>query len=96
MARFGLVIVSYFVAGVFLSFGSMGIALAVLVFIPAVLVFWSAVLRRMHDFGWGGGYFALAFIPIVNWVILAMLFIRPGASGGNQHGSPPVGLSIDR
>ena len=68
--------------------------------IAAFLVYFSALIRRLHDCGWGGrlflGSFGLAFIPVVNLVILAILFVRPGLKSNNEYGSPPVGLSVAR
>ncbi len=96
LARAVLVWIVYGVGVALLGTGSGGlIAVGLLLWVAAIPVGFCAFIRRMHDFGWGGAKILLAFIPLVNILVMLMLYFRPGESGDNEYGNQPVGMSID-
>jgi len=72
----------------FLSFFFMLVASGALI---AVL---SSVVRRFHDFNWGGVRILLLLVPIVNIAIVFMLLFRSGTQGTNDYGNEPVDLAV--
>ena len=56
----------------------------------------SAVVRRFHDFNWGGLSIFFLLIPFVNIVIVFMLLFRSGTRGTNDYGNEPDGVAIGR
>lgn len=50
----------------------------------------SVSVRRLHDTGRSGLYFFLAFIPVVNFVLLYFL-IQDSTPGENEYGENPKG-----
>ncbi len=63
---------------------------AILTFIPM----WAVLFRRIHDLGKSGWYVLIAFIPILNLVLLYQLS-QPGKPFTNKYGPSPYG-PIDR
>ena len=57
----------------------------ILYFFP---LFFSLMIRRLHDIGKSGWYFLLVFIPLVNFFIILCLFINSGDKGSNKYGKP--------
>jgi len=54
----------------------------------------SAMVRRFHDFNWGGLSIFLLFIPLINIVIVFVLLLRSGTQGTNDYGHEPVDLAV--
>ena len=46
--------------------------------------------QRLHDIDKSGWHFLLIFVPIINFVIAVLIFIRKGTDGPNQYGPPPT------
>jgi uncharacterized membrane protein YhaH (DUF805 family) len=63
-----------------------------LVLIVASLVILRAEVSRFHDLGWSGWPFLLAFVPIVDIVVLLFLLLVPGQKTKNLYGEPPIFL----
>ncbi len=53
-----------------------------------VLPFFAVTARRLHDTNRSGWMSLLWFVPIIGWVYLLMLLVRPGDEGANAHGLP--------
>ena len=66
----------------------------ILLFIAAIPIQFCTLVRRKHDFGWGGWQFLFAFVPLISFIILMMLWFRGGDSAPNKHGIPPVGFKV--
>lgn len=49
----------------------------------------SAVVRRLHDLGKGGGWFFIGFVPIIGSIWLLVLLCTEGESGENRFGPDP-------
>lgn len=47
-----------------------------------------AEVSRFHDLGWSGWAVLLAFVPIVNMVVLLFLGLAPGQKAANSYGEP--------
>ena len=60
----------------------------------ALVVIHSSVVRRFHDFNWGGVRILLLLVPIVNIAIVFMLLFRSGTQGTNDYGNEPEGLTV--
>jgi uncharacterized membrane protein YhaH (DUF805 family) len=58
--------------------------LMLLLFLFAAYVAIIAGIRRLHDLNRSGWYLLLAFIPIMNIVMLAYLLFAPGKVAGNR------------
>jgi len=56
------------------------------VLIPSI----SVLVRRLHDTNRSGWWFLLAFIPLLNLVLLVFMFLD-GTSGDNDYGPDPKG-----
>jgi uncharacterized membrane protein YhaH (DUF805 family) len=56
------------------------------VLIPSIAV----LVRRLHDTNRSGWWFLLAFIPLLNLVLLVFMFLD-GTSGPNDYGADPKG-----
>ena len=62
------------------------IALFVLVsFIPNL----AAMVRRLHDIGTSGWVVLINLVPLVGFIVLAILMLRQGEEGGNKYGRDP-------
>ena len=53
-----------------------------------------SIVRKFHDFDWGGVSIFLLFIPIVNIVIALMLLFRSGTRGNNKHGDELLDVEV--
>lgn len=61
-----------------------------------VAVFWSTLalaVKRLNDIGLTPFLAALYFFPVVNWLLLFFLALKPGEPRTNRHGPPPFGES---
>jgi uncharacterized membrane protein YhaH (DUF805 family) len=58
--------------------------------LPGQVVVFCGMVRRFHDFNWGGGSVLLLLIPFVNTVIAFMLLFRSGTRGANDYGNGQV------
>ncbi len=73
--------------------GGIGIGLAAMLYIAAVVisVFWS--IQRLHDLNLSGWWVVLFFVPFINYLatpILTIVFwFVPGSKQANQFGAPP-------
>ena len=56
------------------------------VLIPTI----SVTVRRLHDTNRSGWWFLMAFIPLLNLVLLVFMFLD-GTAGNNDYGSDPKG-----
>lgn len=54
----------------------------------------SLGVRRLHDLGRSGLWLLLAFVPLVNLALAAVLLLAPGSDGANPHGERPSGPPI--
>jgi K+-transporting ATPase ATPase B chain len=70
---------------VYLLADGMGLLFAVAVFLPGL----ACAVRRLHDSGKSGWWVLIAFIPIVQLVII-VLFLLDGNPGENKYGLPPL------
>ena len=82
------------VALVFMDTGSAGALIALVLYIAVLVVAFCSMVRRFHDFNWGGASILLLLIPFVNIVIALMLLFRSGTRGTNNHGHEPVDLAV--
>ncbi|MBR4040066.1 MAG: DUF805 domain-containing protein [Clostridia bacterium] len=60
-------------------------ALATLV--PGLAVCW----RRLHDIGKAGGWYFIAFVPVVGWILAIIWYCRDSEPGTNAYGPNPKG-----
>lgn len=54
--------------------------------VPSLAVYW----RRLHDTGRAGGWFFIAFIPLVGWIFLIVWLATRGQDTPNRFGNVPV------
>ena len=73
---------------------AVGFLFSMWLFIALLAITFCAMVRRFHDFNWGGARVLLLFIPFVNIVIAFMLLFRSGTRGTNDHGNEPVDLAV--
>ncbi|MBQ7454340.1 MAG: DUF805 domain-containing protein [Selenomonadaceae bacterium] len=57
-----------------------------------LIAFGSVMLsvRRLHDLDKRGWFIFLLFVPAVNLIFMAYLFIAPGTIGNNRYGADPL------
>lgn len=67
------------------SFGVLYTLFVLGTFIPALAVTW----RRLHDMGKSGGFFFIALIPLVGWILIIVWLATDSQPEANQYG-PPV------
>ena len=60
------------------------------VLIPSIAV----LVRRLHDTNRSGWWFLLAFVPLLNLVLLVFMFLD-GTAGDNDYGRDPKGPPRD-
>lgn len=72
------------------------VGLAVLLAIPATVIGIFMIIKRLHDIGWSGWLTLLIFVPLVNYVMILLLWCVPGTKGPNEHGAqtPPNGVGV--
>jgi len=58
--------------------------------IPSIAV----LMRRLHDTNRSGWWFLLAFVPLLNLVLLVFMFLD-GTAGDNDYGRDPKGPPRD-
>lgn len=46
----------------------------------------SVAVRRLHDLDKSGGWFFLAFLPVIGWIILLVWVCTRGTNGANRFG----------
>lgn len=66
------------------SFGVFYALFALGTFIPALAVTW----RRLHDMGKSGGFFFIALIPIIGWILIIVWLVTDSQSEANKYGEP--------
>jgi uncharacterized membrane protein YhaH (DUF805 family) len=86
--------VAAYVAVLFMGAGLSVTLIGVVLYIAVLVVGFCSVVRRFHDFNWGGASVLLLLIPLVNIVIFFMLLFRSGTRGTNDHGDEPVDLGV--
>lgn len=53
-------------------------------------IFFSFVIRRLHDIDSGAWYVLVYFIPVVNMCFWLYLLVRRGTNGANRYGPDPT------
>lgn len=73
------------------TFGSgiLSIIFSLGILLPGIAV----AVRRLHDIGKSGLWILLAFIPIIGWIWLIVLYISESAPGDNEYGPNQGGSS---
>ena len=71
-----------------------GILIGVVLSFSLLAITFCTLVRRFHDFNWGGASVLLLLIPFANIVIVFMLAFRSGTRGTNNHGHEPVDLEV--
>jgi uncharacterized membrane protein YhaH (DUF805 family) len=66
-----------------------GSAFGLATLIPTLAVVW----RRLHDSNRSGGWFFIAFIPLIGWIWLLVLLLLGGTPGANRFGPDPRQLT---
>ncbi len=61
------------------------VLIALIHFIPTLAV----AIRRLHDIGKSGWMILIAFIPIIGFIWLIVLYATEGTYGENQYGPDP-------
>jgi len=61
------------------------------IFIPSIAV----AVRRLHDIGKSGWWLLIAFIPIIGFIWLIVLYATEGDSGPNEYGEDPKASTIE-
>ncbi len=69
--------------------GTVSYYLSGLLSIGLLVVWVGLMIRRVHDFGAGGGWVLLMLLPLINLIFLLVLMIRPGDLHANRFGKPP-------
>lgn len=68
-----------------LPYGAFYILYVLAVFIPGLAV----SVRRLHDIGKSGWMYFIAFIPVVGFIWLLILFFTEGNADSNEYGPNP-------
>ncbi|HSA83886.1 MAG TPA: DUF805 domain-containing protein [Patescibacteria group bacterium] len=50
----------------------------------------SLNIRRLHDINKSGLWMLGLFVPVLNIIVMIMLYFWPGTKGNNAYGKPPV------
>jgi uncharacterized membrane protein YhaH (DUF805 family) len=66
------------------SFGVLYTLFILGTFIPALAVTW----RRLHDMGKSGGFFFIALIPLIGWILIIVWLATDSQPGPNKYGEP--------
>ncbi|MFV0251848.1 MAG: DUF805 domain-containing protein [Beutenbergiaceae bacterium] len=66
-------------------------AIVALLAIPEMLVFLSLSVRRLHDAGYSGWYYLLAFVPMVGGLIVLFLMVSEPKAEGMRFDNPMAG-----
>jgi uncharacterized membrane protein YhaH (DUF805 family) len=83
-----------------LGHGVRNLVLLQLVVIVVVLLFHLATIsagcRRLHDQDRSGCWLLLGLIPFIGWLVLIVLFCKPGTKGANRFGDDPLeGVTVE-
>ena len=65
----------------------------VLISVLSIVTIYSAIvlnIKRFHDLNKSGWCFLLGLIPIVNILVMLILFFGKGTQGANQYGEDPL------
>jgi hypothetical protein len=62
-----------------------------LLVLPLVLPMIAVTVRRLHDSDLSGGWYFIALIPFVGWIIQLIQLARRGTRGPNRYGADPLG-----
>nr|MDA3843971.1 DUF805 domain-containing protein [Candidatus Kapabacteria bacterium] len=73
-----------------MNIGFLAIIYSVAVLVPSIAV----GVRRLHDIGKRGWMLIVAFIPIIGWIWLIVLFCLKGSVEDNEFGSNPKASEI--
>jgi uncharacterized membrane protein YhaH (DUF805 family) len=77
--------------------GGAGMGFAALAAVVYGLGSASLGVRRLHDLGRSGLWLLLAFVPLVNLALAAVLLLAPGSDDANVHGErspePPIAFA---
>ncbi len=74
----------------FKVFFYLGIIYSLVVLVPGLAV----SVRRLHDIGKSGWNLLWAFLPIIGWIYLLILYIREGEPQANKWGEVPADLDV--
>ncbi len=69
-----------------------GQILSWIVTLGTLLPYLGVGARRMHDIGKSGWFQLVALIPIVGFIILLILWAKPGETEANKYGEVPAPL----
>ncbi|MGW3993154.1 DUF805 domain-containing protein [Amycolatopsis sp. NPDC004772] len=61
---------------------------ATLLYLPWLVPFVCVGVRRLHDTG-RSGWWCVGVIGCLGWIVLTVLWSKPGQPGPNRHGPPP-------
>jgi uncharacterized membrane protein YhaH (DUF805 family) len=68
--------------------GSVGVSIGI-AFLLALIPYFSASIRRLHDHDKSGWLLLLTFIPLVGWIFYLIMMLTPGTPGENGYGPDP-------
>jgi len=71
--------------GLLMLFTIIGYMYSLAVLLPSL----GVAVRRLHDIGKGGGWFFIAFIPVIGWIWALILYITDSELGENRFGTNP-------
>lgn len=77
------------VAGAYAMSETLGMVLAVGVFVAYAIVSIMIGIQRLHDIGWSGWLMLLNLVPVVGSVFPILMLLIPGNDGANRFGPPP-------
>lgn len=69
--------------------GTTGSVIGGIVNLALLLPSLGLVWRRLHDMGRAGGWFFIAFIPLVGWIFLLVWLVQPSQPEANRFGDVP-------
>lgn len=70
--------------------GLLGAILSFVLLLPSIAV----TVRRLHDSDLGGGWFFIAFIPLIGIIVQLIQMLRKGTRGPNRYGPDPLGERV--
>ncbi len=66
-----------------------GIPVALVVTLAAIVIGIQISVKRLHDIGWSGWLILITVIPVVGSIFQLLMFFLPGSTGSNRYGAPP-------
>lgn len=69
--------------------------LSVIFLLVIVIPHFAVTTRRLHDIGKSGGYYFVAFIPVIGRLWLLILLCTEGDTGSNRYGLDPKQIEYD-